>query len=302
MRVTFALSYEKTIRNINRKQADVDGLSTNVATGRRLLKPSDDPVAWFQAMDLKQGLKEFEAIQKNIDFARGWNQVTENALNQLSDLFVNAKNNAIGAMSDITEEERNARVNSLDQMIREAVNLANGEYHDRYLFSVNSAAPPFTMGDSPTSVAGPTPLSSLSDKLQVRVASGRHERVNVDGAAVFVLNVDGQQTNSLQQLVVLRDAIRNNDPEAISKQLGIIDSILEKFSDQSTAVGARLAGLDRQQEALNSIKLEHQTLLSEVEDADMVEVFTQLQLKQTAFEAALRVTGMLTDLNLSNYL
>jgi len=58
-----------------------------IASGKRISKPQEDPQAWSQAMDLKQGLRETDAFQKNVDFAISWNQITVNALNGFSDLL-----------------------------------------------------------------------------------------------------------------------------------------------------------------------------------------------------------------------
>ncbi len=100
----------------------------------------------------------------------------------------------------------------------------------------------------------------------------------------------------------LRKAIEAHDTKAIEKEMGYIYIALENFSKQTSQVGIRMSGLERRQSALDAMEIEQTSLLSEVEDADLVEIVTQLQQKQTSFEAALRVTAMMDGINLAHFL
>lgn len=304
MRVTLASSHEGTAANLGRLNADLAQLSIAASSGKRLAKPSDDPMGWAGSMDIKQGLKKLEAYSKNIDFAVSWGNATENALNQLSDLFVRAKEIAIGSINGTLSEKDTAYLSELDQILEEAVSVGNQKYQGRYLFAVNSGQPPFDLSEAnaansnyPISVE-----SNLEGTFTVRVGESSEQKVNVSGADTFLYDPAGDGENSLQHLVKLRKAIADGDTDAISQEMEFIDTAIEGFSKQTSIVGSRLAGLERRQNFLDNMEIGQKSNLSQIEDADMVRTILQLQQKQTAYQAALQVTSMLNGLNLAQYL
>jgi flagellar hook-associated protein 3 FlgL len=300
MRVTFSQTYAKMALNIGRKKEDIDRLTTMTASGERMLKPADDPVGWSQAMDFRQIIRELAVFEKNADFATGWNQATESALSQVSDLVMEAKDLGIRSISVQTAESRQALVDSLNGIIKEAVQLTNSQYGDRYIFSGQLFdTAPFQM-----TVAADGDVTSVgayqgdTQDFDVRVARGVHETVNMDGQKAF----DSPGTNVLQQLLAIKNAVQANDTNATQQQITALDSSFQNLLRLTSQVGTRMAGLERKMEVLASVKLDNQGQLANIADADMVEVISQLQQKQTIFEAALRVTSSLADLNLTRFL
>jgi flagellar hook-associated protein 3 FlgL len=301
VRITFLSTYGKTIPDMNQKKKDVDRLTTMVSSGSRLLKQADDPLAWSQAMDLRQAIREDDAFQKNVDFAVGWNQTTDSALNQMSDLVESAKQQAIQASGVSSPEKRQAQTETLNQIIQQAVNLANSQYQGRYIFSgkqFNSA--PFTMVKDSTSgeVLSISGYQGDTRSSEVRVGRGELQTVNLNGQEVFA----NAGTDVLQQLLQLKNAVRDGNTASIQNLEAGLDSSYQNLQHQTSIVGTRLQALDEKKQVLDAIKIQDQSQLSDVADADMAEAITQLQQKQTVFEAALRVTSLVSNLNLTKYL
>jgi flagellar hook-associated protein 3 FlgL len=289
---------------LNRLNVDIERLSSSASSGKRLLKPADNPLGWAKSMDLKQGIRELGSFSKNIEFALHFGQATEDALNQLSELFVRAKEIAVGSINGTVNPEDTAYLKEMDQIFDEAVSAANQKYQGRYLFAVDSGRAPFDAAEA-NAVHADYPLAEGSDlegTLTVRVGKSADQTVNVSGVETFLLDAGGEEKNSLQHLVSLKKAIEAHDTEAIEKEMGFIDIAIENFSKQTSQVGIRMSGLERRQSALDALEIEQTMRLSEVEDADLVEIVTQLQQKQTSFEAALRVTAMMDGMNLAHFL
>jgi len=264
MRITFALTYDRMNQSINRKKEELDRLTTMGSTGKRLIEPQDDPLAWSQAMDIKQGLREFETFQKNMEFSVGWNQTTEDALDQLSDVLTSAHGIAIQAMGVNSAEKQAGQVESLEQMAKDAVSLANTQYGSQYIFSgrLTSTAP-----------FDPSDLSYEGDtgSIEVRVGKDRHQTVNLDGQTVFFTDPADPDSNILKTFDALKTAIQAGDTDAIQQQMSTIEAAQQQLSARQAIVGSRLSSLDGQQSALSSLKLDQQARLEDVEDADMAE-------------------------------
>lgn len=304
MRVSFALSSEKMLQNINRKNEDIDSLSWQVSSGLRMQRPADDPVAWAKAMDLETGLKQLDTFSKNMDFAINWGNATEQALTQIQEIVVSAKNVAIRSINANSNESIAAFVGELNQLLERAVPLANGKYQDRYLFNVNGGTAPFELATDLSAVTGPADTTVLSDELKVRVGQNEWNTVNVDGEEAFLItDADGQPSNIFQELIVLRDAIEAGDTDAVSEQMDILDTAREQLSAQQiSVVGANMSNLEQRQEVLLSLQTDVRDRLSQTEDVDMVEAIMQLQQNRTIFESALQVTSMMNDLTLAKFL
>jgi flagellar hook-associated protein 3 FlgL len=302
VRITLTSTYAKTAREINQKKEDLDRLTTMASSGSRILKQADDPLAWSQAMDFRQTIRQIDAFQKNIDFAVGWNQVSDNALNRVTDLVERAKQLAIQAISAPSTAKREAQTQELNQIIEEAVNLANSQYRDQYVFSGRQfSTAPFTLTkDASGEVQSISGYQGDTQDLEVRTGNGVRQAVNINGQDVF-----GNPDNTsgiLYELLQLKNAVRDGDTTAIQQQEAAIDASYQNLQHQSAIVGTRLEAFDEKKSLLDSIKIDDQSQLSDIADADMAEVISQLQQKQTVFQAVLRVTGLLAELNLTRFL
>jgi flagellar hook-associated protein 3 FlgL len=312
MRISFALAQERTIRDISRRQQDMDRLGTCISSGKKLFDPSDNPDAWSEVMDLKQGLRELETFQNNIEFGLTWGKMTDLSLGHLSDLVDQAKQVAQATVSGSTPEEQAGHLQTLDHIVNEALGLANSRHENRYLFS-GSADPapgsnpprdePFTLDDATGQLQY---FGSSGGDGDVRVRTGEGAKgsqiVNLDGEEAFFFSSGGTNTNVISELWGLREAVESNDETQIQAKLSTLEDSLRHVRTQRNVLAGRLTGLETQKQALGALKLGRETQLSNLEDADIAEMVTRLQQTRTAFEASLRVTSMVKDLNLMDFL
>ena len=300
MRIAFSTTYQRLYRDINQKAEDVSRLTEMTASGSRLLKQADDPLACSQAMDFRQTIRQLDAYKKNVDFATAWNETTDSALSQTADVVLDAKNLAIQAISAQGAEETAAQIEAADQLLQQALTLANSQYQDRYIFSGRAfTTAPYEI----TGSAGSETIEYHGDEesLEVRVGNGAMQKVNQNGPEVF--GDDGLGSSGvLQQLLDLKDALSTGDTDRLEDLIGELDTSYQNLQHQTSIVGTRLATLDEKSQMLDSLEIQEESQLSDVADADMAEVITQLQQKQTVFEAVLQVTSMVSDLNLTKYL
>ena len=73
LRVTTAQQYNVAIDNMQRSNVKIDNLSQQISSGKRVLQPSDDPIAAAQIIKLDRELAQYEKYELNI-------QVTERRL------------------------------------------------------------------------------------------------------------------------------------------------------------------------------------------------------------------------------
>jgi flagellar hook-associated protein 3 FlgL len=337
------MMYEKNTYNINKNASALVRLSNAVSSGKTLQKASDDASAWSKSFDIKQTMREVDAYQANMDFADGWGKVTENALTGIYDLLDDAKATAIAASKPMGEEERDAYVAGLNQLIQEAIDLANTKYEDRYVFSINGAEQPFgfipgeDVDDEAVDAAADADdaeddevqseyvggvtvngidvinteseiledtldISGMSDTLNVRVSQSSKEIVNVDGQKIFWSDSNDLKSNIFQQLYDLREAVEAGDTEALQTLQTDLEGAQSRINSQISLTGTRLSALERRQSVLTDMETEYSSRLGDLEEGDLVGAISQLTQKQTLYDAALKVTGMLDGLSLLKYI
>jgi flagellar hook-associated protein 3 FlgL len=301
MRISFAIAHQGAIREINRKQVDIDRLTTMISSEKKLLSPSDDPDAWAAAMDLKQGLRAIETFENNIQFGLSWGEMTDLYLDRLSELIMEATDIANSAITGGTDEEHAANVTLSKQIVEDALEIANAEYNGRYLFS-GLADPSSTTGVYWLDSGGTAHYEGDQGELKVRTGTNKTSIVNLNGEDVFTYPADTQTYNILEELWSLREAIAAEDTTAIQSALTNLDGALEHVQSQRSVLAVRLSDMKSQQEALDALSLSKANRLSELEAADTAEMIILLQQKQTALEACLSTTAMIDDLNLMDFL
>ena len=81
MRITNKIISNNSVTNINNNKIYEDRLNTQLSTGSKINRPSDDPVIAIRALRLRTNLNEVsQYYSKNIPDAESWLDVTESAV------------------------------------------------------------------------------------------------------------------------------------------------------------------------------------------------------------------------------
>lgn len=81
MRITNKIMQNNNLTNINNNKIMQDKLSTMMSTGKKINRPSDDPVIAIRALRLRSNVTEVtQYFGKNIPDAESWLDVTEGAM------------------------------------------------------------------------------------------------------------------------------------------------------------------------------------------------------------------------------
>lgn len=134
MRLSSVQIFQQGISGILDQQARLNDTQQQLATGKKILKPSDDPVAAVQIMDIQEDLELVDQYARNGDLAEGQLGFEEsvltdvgNVLQRVRELMVQANN------ATQTPETRNSIATEIEARLDELQALANtrdanGEY------------------------------------------------------------------------------------------------------------------------------------------------------------------------------
>lgn len=303
MRITFGMQTSETLINLNDQQEQITNLSQEISSGKQLLAPSDNPESWAQAMSASQTVREYNSFISNVNFATGWGQETESALTTLTGLLSQAKQVGIEANSASGAYSNSALAQQVSSILTQALSVANTQYEGQYIFAgAKTDTQPYSMDTSGNvTYSGDTGSVQVKTSLNPASASGGGlTTVNINGQDVF--GTPGTANDVLNQIYQLQVAIQNNDSTAISNSTSAMGSAFDQVNAQLSNMGSMVSALSTQSTALSTMVTNEQGVLSNLQDTDMASAATKLSQAQTAYQAALQVTSLLDNLNLSSIL
>jgi len=137
MRITNKMMTNNMMSNINKNKNSMSVLEQQYSSGKKIQRPSDDPIVTVRALKLRTNLAEIKQYyEKNIPDAKSWMNVTESALKTVNEILRQVNTYCVqGASDTLTAQDRDAIVDNLQQMKQQIYQEGNANYAGRYLFT-----------------------------------------------------------------------------------------------------------------------------------------------------------------------
>ncbi|WP_043318877.1 flagellar hook-associated protein FlgL [Microbulbifer sp. HZ11] len=136
MRISTLTIYEQSMSSLNRQQGSLMQVSQQIASGRRVVNPSDDPQAASQAVQVSQALAITNQYTDARISARNALAQEESVLNSVSDAIGSARTLILQAASDtLSDADRASVASELRGIYETVIGQANAtDGNGRYLF------------------------------------------------------------------------------------------------------------------------------------------------------------------------
>lgn len=395
MRVADTTLYETANSNLRKNRADMNELSQQAATQKRVTKPSDDPVAAGRVLGKRMALRGNSQHQRNLQYAKTHLQFTENALSEMVDHMMRLKELAVGQAGDAGASAQTRRMTApeVEQIFDHMVKLGNSQFGDRFIFGgYKTTEKPFTQDGRYHGDMG---------EMMIRVGGGAHIGMNVPGSKLLLgqgLSQDGiahvttKQADSIEELLeqradykskpyrtlppdpsqqqgpgapaeveepptraisfqekgpvqrapsslrintspqVYQDsgsyadgvdefgmvnypgvnvfavinkfeaALKTNDKAGIQDSIDNIDMAMDQLVMGRSSLGSRMNSINSSIEKLKVDEVNTKARISELEDADMFEVVSEMNKKETSLKASLQTAGKIIQPSLLDFL
>lgn len=137
MRITNKIMNNNSLYNINNNKVAEDTLNTMLSTGKKITRPSDDPVIAIRALRLRSNVTQLtQYYEKNSEDAKSWLDVTEDSLSTITDILTDAIQQVNkGANKDLTIDDLNTIITQLSALSDEYYSTGNVDYAGRYIFT-----------------------------------------------------------------------------------------------------------------------------------------------------------------------
>ncbi len=155
-RVSNSLRTNVASQSIARTQAQLLRVQNEMATGRKISVPSDNPGEAAIAQQLRKTLEQRDAHMTNLQRANSHLGEVDATLGEMTDLLREAQTLASANVgSDVTAEERANAATIIDSLYSRALALANKQFEGVYLFGGDRATDqPFSVEDGGVKFVG----------------------------------------------------------------------------------------------------------------------------------------------------
>ena len=291
MRVTQGMMVGNFLNNLNNNFKIMDKIQEQMSTGKRINRPSDDPVGVVSSLRLRTGLTEAEKYLSNVDDAKSWLDTTDTALGQAGDILQRVRELTVyGANDTLSQAARDALAKEVHQLREQVVQVANSTYDGRFIFGgFQTTTAPFTGAGVYTGDTG-----TINYEIGVNVTMP----VNITGDSAFINAVDvfALLTN------IENEIIAGNSTSLSNVRLGEIDQVMDNIQSLRSDVGAKTNMAELTRTRLEDTNLNLSALLSKNEDINTGEVITQLKMQENTYRTALAAGARIIQPTLMDFL
>ncbi len=300
MRVTQSMISANLMKNLNKSYAELDKYFNQLNTGKKINRPSDNPVSAMNGMGYRTELMRVEQYSRNTNELHNWYDNSDASLDQISKGLDRIRYLAVQASNDTYDEsERKNIKKEVEQIKLDLIDLANTKVNGKYIFNgTDTNHPPIQINDGEIDYEN----SSFKDgQVRIEVSNGTDFIANINGNTIFGELTDDDNMFSIIDRFL--DKLENNDTDgdldgSIAELDGVIDNVINARAD----LGARMNRLE-----LVENRLEHQEViatstLSKNEDVNYAEAITNLITQQSIHRAALSSGSQIIQPTLLDFL
>lgn len=144
-RISFSQMSTQIMDRLFANYGKLEGIQTQLSTGKRINKASDNPIGTSQSMDLRSEVDQYTNFSRNIVDGLAYLGTVDSTLSTGNNLYQNLRERAIQAASDSNSaESRNFIGKESRAIFDQMVALANTSFKNEYIFAgTNSQVPPY---------------------------------------------------------------------------------------------------------------------------------------------------------------
>ncbi len=290
--------YDRSTVGLSDLRAQAEALQQQIATGEKLAKSSDDPLAASQLRSLYRTEHLSQVDMANANRASSDLQLADTTLSTFADYINRARELATQAANGTLNNSQRAGIGTeLEQIRGSLVALANArDSAGHALFGGEAAGDAYALDG-----AGNASYVGTASSPDVSLGDGQTVKRGITGPEFLNFSVNGNPTDLLAQMKALSDALQGAaaDPALAARDaLDALNTGLEKVNTAQTIVGARLAWIDLTGERRTNLSELNASEEAELGSTDAASAIAQLQQLMLVLEASQASFAKLAGLSL----
>ncbi len=294
------------IYNIQNNLSTMANLQNEIASGKKISVPSDDPVGLSQLLQLNLEKNNDTQYNNNINEALSEMQTTESSVGNIVDLAQQANQLAVQAANGTNSASQLSAISQqVNGILNQVVSLGNTAFEGKYIFGgFKTDNPPFTVAGSNITYNG---SPSGTAPRQVEIASNTSVPVNINGSDLLgsvtvTAGVPTAGSGLLYDLTKFKIDLQNQNFTSIRADIGSIQTDQQNILTQQTQLGGRINQLQLTQNRIQDGQVIQDQQISNLQDVNMPQAISDLNFSQTVYQASLSVMSKIMQNSLVNFL
>jgi flagellar hook-associated protein 3 FlgL len=299
MQVSTKLFNEQSLNRFSNLSGDIQKIQSRIATGKNVLKASDDPVAMINISAAKEKQSQIQRYSSNIDRASSRLSMAEIAITEMQSVITRIYELSIQAKNDTyNNNDRESIKAEISELRALTVDLANSkDTNGNSIFSgYRTNILPFV-----ENIDGEIEYKGDQGNHSLKVSETVTMPTSINGASAFMrIKTDDGYTSLFSVLDNLIDEVETIG--ASDESLEHLNNSLNHLSINTTKIGANLNKAETQRNGLSERELLITKTLSGIEDADISALISEMQSLLLSKEAAQQSFMMIGQQNLFDFL
>jgi len=296
-RVTELMMSQDVVTNVDSDMTALTQTESELASGKRINQPSDDPYGTSVILDLNDNLSEQTNYSNNNTDGTAWLNTASSALTSINNAVETIRELVVeGANDTNSSSDDQSAASEVNELIDEIKQEANSQYDGNYVFSgSDSSTAPYATGSNDT-------YQGNSGSVTRQIGANESVQVNTDLSSVLG---NGSGSNDGLLLDTLRQVatdLQNGSQTGLETDLGNLDTNVDSLQALQSNVGVLT---DRLSDAASEVQSEQSadnTQLASTQDADEATLTTQYSTESAAYEAALEAGAKIIEESLTDFL
>jgi flagellar hook-associated protein 3 FlgL len=295
--------FDAGVSAMNKQSAALLHIQQQIASGRRILRPSDDPVAAARALEVTQSqdvLAQYTTNQGSamsaLGLAEGQLEGATEILQRVRELTIQAGGPALTAANrQAIAVELRARYDNLMGI----ANAADGQ--GQFQFSgYQGSTKPFSGTVDFLNAGNEVTYAGDDGQRRIQVSATRLLEVSDSGSDVFMRTGSGESV--FKTMATLIGQLEANDTTGLTVATTRIDQAGDNILRVRAALGSRMNEVEALGYLNQDLSLQYDQTLSNLQDLDYAKAVTDLTRRQAELEAAQQSFAKISQLSLFNYL
>ena len=288
MRITNKMMTTTIKRNVFKQSEQLLRNQEILSSGKRINRPSDDPVGMGKVLDYRKSLASFDQYDRNIQQAKNRIEFMETTLEGIEALIVDAKNWAVNQSSSSTAD-REAAINSVQSIRDQMLQLANSKMGSNYIFAgFQTNTPAFDPAGN---------YNGDNGYFSVLTGDGAEMQIEADGSRIFQGTED--VFDALNDLLA---GLQTDDVVLIDTQIDRLIGAQDQIQQVRSESGSHYQQLTLTENQMAKLQMTVEELLDRTEKASVEEAIINLKNQEMAYEITLNTSARIVQPTLMNFL
>ncbi|MCC2251046.1 flagellar hook-associated protein FlgL [Virgibacillus sp. AGTR] len=288
MRITQSMLSNNMLRNLSNSYTKLDQYMDQVSTGKKINRPSDNPVIAMKGINFRSQVNEAEQYMRNTGEVHNWMDNSDAALDKATQTMQKLRELAVQASTGTYDEEERENIKKEAEQLKEhLINIANTQVNGKYIFNgTNTTEPPYDATNG---------FNANTDPIKIPVAAGTELQANVNGEEVF-----GNEL--FDKIDTFIENLGNDNQAGIGASIEDLDTGINQIVNARADLGARMNRLELVENRLSEQEIIAKKTMAENESVDYEEAITNLITQESLHRAALSAGSRIIQPSLIDFL